>query len=286
MVATPIGNLGDLSQRAVSVLEMVETVLAEDTRKTGRLLKQLGIGPPSFLSLYEHNEAQRINTVLELLAQGREVALVSSAGTPLISDPGYRIVRACREKGYSVEPVPGPSAPVTALVASGIPPLPYTFLGFFPRGEQDKKRLFGSFAGVGTTLVFFERKSRIGSTLQTAYQCLGAREICLARELTKRHEEFIFFRLGQWDKLPREPRGEFTVVVGPPEESGPSSREEVTRILMEEQGSGDRPKRVVERVASRVRGWSKKAVYDLYLRTGKGDSGYGSEGGASSQQER
>ncbi|MEF8888412.1 MAG: 16S rRNA (cytidine(1402)-2'-O)-methyltransferase [Desulfohalobiaceae bacterium] len=271
VVATPIGNLGDLSRRAHEVLARAETILAEDTRRTGLLLQQLNIAPKSYLSLHEHNEEQRVRTVLDHLRQGRELALVSSAGTPLVSDPGYRVVRACREHGFRVEPVPGPSAPTVALMASGLPPQPYTFLGFMPRKQREQQRLLQPFADVRTTLVFFERKSRIRAALETARQCLGTREACLARELTKQHEEFIFLMLGEWEKLPREPRGEFTVVIGPPEKEGePTSEAEVQQLLEQELVRGRKPKQVAEQVMHRVRGWNKKAVYDLYLRT-KGD---------------
>lgn len=271
IVATPIGNLGDLSRRALEVLARAETILAEDTRRTGLLLQQLDIAPKSYLSLHEHNEEQRIRTVLDHLSRGRELALVSSAGTPLVSDPGYRVVRACREHGFRVEPVPGPSAPTVALMASGLPPQPYTFLGFMPRKQRERQRLLQPFADVRTTLVFFERKSRIRAALETARQCLGIREVCLARELTKQHEEFIFLMLGEWEKLPQEPRGEFTVVIGPPEKEGePTPEAEVQRLLEQELVRGRKPKQVAEQVMHRVRGWNKKAVYELYLRT-KGD---------------
>jgi len=280
-VATPIGNLGDLSRRAVEVLTRAELILAEDTRRTGLLLQQLDIAPQSFLSLHEHNEDQRVRTVLDALSRGRELALVSSAGTPLVSDPGFRVVRQCREQGFRVEPVPGPSAPVTALMASGLPPHPYTFLGFLPRRQREQERLFASFADIRTTLVFFERKSRIEASLKAAHRCLGSREVCLARELTKQHEEFIFIKLGDWEKLPRELRGELTVVVGPPEkDAGPTPESEVQSVLQQELQRGGRPKQIAERVVSRVRGWRKKSVYDLYLRSPVGEAPEGSNGEA------
>lgn len=274
MVATPIGNLGDLSQRAREVLGRAELILAEDTRKTGLLLHQLDIAPQSFLSLHEHNEERRVRTVLDHLRRGRELALVSSAGTPLVSDPGYRIVRECRQNGFRVEPIPGPSAPTVALMASGLPPQPCTFLGFMPRKKRDQLRLLSPFALVRTTLIFFERKSRIRSALEVAHECLGIREVCLARELTKQHEEFIFFMLGEWDKLPEEYRGEFTVVIGPPQkENEPTPEHEVQRLLERERISGEKPNQVVARVMHRVSGWSKKAVYDLHIRSTESEEG-------------
>ncbi|MEF8889274.1 MAG: 16S rRNA (cytidine(1402)-2'-O)-methyltransferase [Desulfohalobiaceae bacterium] len=280
VVATPIGNLGDLSQRARYVLSRAEVVLAEDTRRAGLLFQQLDIDPPhSFLSLHEHNESGRLRTVLAHLSQGRELALISSAGTPLVSDPGYRLVRECHRQGFPVEPVPGPSAPMAALMASGLPPQPHTFLGFMPRRQWEQRRLLSPFAEVRTTLIFFERKSRIRGTLKTAYDCLGAREVCLARELTKSHEEFILMLLGEWEKIPSEPRGEFTVLLGPPvKEAEPTPEHEVRQILEQELARGDKPKRLAERVVSRVRGWSKKGVYDLYLCITDEDRANGSGG--------
>jgi len=277
VVATPIGNLGDLSQRAGEVLARAEVILAEDTRRTGLLLHHLDIAPQSFLSLHEHNEERRVRTVLEQLSQGRELALVSSAGTPLVSDPGYRVVRECRQNGFRVEPIPGPSAPTVALMASGLPPQPCTFLGFMPRKHRDQYRLLSPFARIRTTLILFERKSRIRSALEVAQECLGVREVCLARELTKQHEEFIFFMLGQWDKLPEDFRGEFTVVIGPPEkEDQPTPEHEVLGLLEREGAGGEKPKQVVARVMERVSGWSKKAVYDLYIRGTDSEEGKGS----------
>lgn len=274
-MATPIGNLGDLSQRAHYALGRAEIVLAEDTRRAGLLFQQLDIeSPHSFLSLHEHNEAGRIRTVLAHLRRGRELALISSAGTPLVSDPGYRVVRECRRQGFQVEPVPGPSSPMAALMASGLPPQPHTFLGFMPRRQWEQHRLLLPFAEVRTTLIFFERKSRIRGTLETVHDCLGAREVCLARELTKSHEEFILMTLGQWDKLPAEPRGEFTVLIGPPEKEREATPEPEVRLILEQELiRGERPKRLAERVALRVSGWSKKAVYDLYLRTADREKG-------------
>ena len=196
VVATPLGNLGDLSPRAGEVLELADVVLAEDTRRTGLLFARVGLPKPRLMSLHEHNEQARIDTVLGLLHQGLRVAVVSDAGTPLIADPGYKVVRAVRTAGFPVVPVPGPAAPITALMACGLPPYPFTFLGFLPRKPGDIRKILTPFADLGMTLVFFERKSRVAVSLAVAFEVLGGREFCLARELTKEHEEFIHGRLG------------------------------------------------------------------------------------------
>jgi len=267
VVATPIGNLGDLSDRAREVLSTADALLAEDTRKTGRFLKQCGISGPRLVSFFEHNENSRIQQVLSMLGQGRSVALVSSAGTPLMSDPGFRLVQACRQAGFRVSPVPGPSAPVAALMASGLPPYPFAFLGFMPRKPGEKRRLLAQFSSAPGTLVFFERVSRLANTLHEAYAVLGDRQICLARELTKKHEEFIFATLGSGREDLSELMGEVTVLVAPgAKESWTTDKEEVVRIMRGLCRPDEGAKSVVERTVPLIRGWGKKALYDLFLR--------------------
>ena len=172
IVATPLGNLGDLSPRAAEVLGRCALVLAEDTRHTGLLCKRLGIEAARFVSLHEHNEEARLGLVLDVLGRGEDAALVSDAGTPLLADPGYRLVAAAREAGFTVSPVPGPSAVTAALSASGLPPMPFAFLGFAPRKDAERRRFFEVWAGQPATLVFFERKSRLEGTLAVAAQVL------------------------------------------------------------------------------------------------------------------
>ena len=264
VVATPLGNLGDLSKRARDVLASVEVVLAEDTRKAGIFLQRLDLPRKRLLSLFEHNEEKRIGTVLELLESKGDVALISSAGTPLIADPGYRLVRACREAGFQVVPVPGPSAPIAALMASGLPPYPFTFLGFLPRKEGEKERLFSAFAALKTTLIFFERSSRIIQTLQTARESLGAREVCIAREISKQYEEFIYLRLEKELKRAEDLRGEITIIIGPAEAEKQTPLEEVLQIMEQESLEGGAAKQIVGRVQEQVKGWKAKELYQLY----------------------
>ena len=265
IVATPLGNLGDFSPRARETLEGADVILAEDTRRAGHLLQLAGIAGKRLLSLHEHNEIARVGEVLELLAQGLQVAVVSDAGTPLIADPGYRLVAACRREGVRVVPVPGPCAPITALMASGLPPYPFVFLGFLPRKGGDARALFASYAAVSATLVFFERKNRVMPTLALAHEVLGEREFCLARELTKKHEQFINGRLGRAPELDGELLGEVTVVVGPPETPAPSGEEEVLALALAMIREGMRPKDAARAVRDKARGWSSKRIYELIL---------------------
>ncbi len=268
VVATPLGNLGDLSPRAAEVLGACQVVLAEDTRRTGLLCKRLGIEAARFVSLHEHNEEQRLEAVLGALARGEDAALVSDAGTPLLSDPGYRLVAAAREAGYRVSPVPGPSAVTAALSAAGLPPMPFAFLGFAPRKAAERRRWLEPFAALPSSLVFFERKSRLMDTLAACAEVLGPRRVCLARELTKEHEQFILGRLDDLDGLDAPMRGEFTVVVGPPEAAPATSEADLERLVAEEAARGGRPRDIVRRVMRRASGWNSKTVYDKVRASG------------------
>lgn len=263
IVATPLGNPGDLSVRAREILGSVDGILAEDTRRAGSLFARCGIPSSGFTSLHDHNEEARIPQVIARLTEGQSLALVSDAGTPLLSDPGYRLVRACREAGIRVSPVPGPSAPVTALSASGIAPLPFIFLGFAPRKDGERDSFFAPYASLDVTIVFFERKDRLRATLQNALDVLGPREGCIARELTKSYEEFIPFSLDSYKELPEELLGEITVVIGPPKRDERSSTEEALAVLQEESASGMKPKETARNAAARLRGWSGKELYKL-----------------------
>lgn len=267
IVATPLGNPGDLSPRAREVLVGADLVLAEDTRRTARLLRECGIEVRRLLSFHDHNETERQEGVLRLLREGQSIALVSDAGTPLLADPGYRLVRACRKEGLAVSPLPGPSAPVAALSAAGIPPLPHSFLGFLPRDAAGRDALFTAFAHVPGALIFFERKDRLKESLAQAARILGPRELAVCRELTKEHEEFIVGRLEESAQLPDELLGEITVIVGPPEHTQRTPREEVLELANAELAEGGKPRQVARRVQDAVRGWSGKEIYALLTGT-------------------
>jgi 16S rRNA (cytidine1402-2'-O)-methyltransferase len=239
LVSTPIGNLGDISERARAVLAAADLVLCEDTRRTRRLCAALGIRA-RLASLHEHNEAARIPAILERLRQGRLLALVSDAGTPLISDPGYRLVRAALAEGLGVHAVPGPNAALTALVLSGLPPSPFLFLGFPPPQQGQRLRHFRAVrkaeeAGLSASLIWHEAPHRLAETLQDLAATFGEREAAVARELTKRFEDV------RREKLPAlaayyaayPARGEITIVVGPAAEARPSELETVDETLEE-----------------------------------------------------
>ena len=219
VVATPIGNLDDLSPRARSALSEADLIACEDTRHTGRMLARLGL-ESRLISLHEHNERQRVPHLLEQLQGGLQVALVSDAGTPLLSDPGFVLVRAAASKTIPVEHVPGASAILTALVVSALPPYPFTFLGFPPPRKGKRQRFFARFADLRHTLVFFESPHRIVVSLEDAMESLGDRPAAVGRELTKLHEEVLRGQISEIHaELANRPslKGEFTVVVGPPE---------------------------------------------------------------------
>lgn len=267
IVATPLGNPGDLSPRARETLEGADLILAEDTRRAANLCARCGIHGRRFLSFYDHNEAERQEEVLRLLREGRNLALISDAGTPLLADPGYRLVRACRKEGLPVSPVPGPSAPIAALSAAGIAPLPYTFLGFLPRDAAGREKLLAAFAHAPGSLIFFERKDRLQESLALAARILGGRDLAVCRELTKTHEEFILGRLdkdgGMSPELPMPLLGEITVIIGPPEQPERTPREEAAQLARMELARGGKPREVARRVQSGARGWSSKEIYAL-----------------------
>jgi len=217
IVATPIGNLDDISPRARTALEQADLVACEDTRRTGRLLSHLGI-KKRLLSLHEHNERQRLPRLLDSLSQGQTVALTSDAGTPLLSDPGFLLVREAIAQGIPVEHLPGPSAVLAALVVSGLPPYPFTFAGFPPPKSGKRKRFFARFADLDHTLIFFESPHRLLASLADALDQLGDRPAVVGRELTKLHEEVLRGSLAQLLEVLESRaslKGEFVMVVGP-----------------------------------------------------------------------
>ena len=215
VVATPLGNLGDLSARATEVLRAVPVVAAEDTRRTRGLLTHLGTAP-TLLSFHAHSPAQRTESLLEILQSGRDVALVSDAGTPAVSDPGAELIEAVRAAGISVVPIPGPSAVATALSASGLTGDRYLFLGFIPRKGRERSRLLQRAATETWSVVFYEAPPRLVSLLEDLLPLTGPdRRVVVARELTKMHEEIRSGTIGEqldyYTGVP--PRGELTIVL-------------------------------------------------------------------------
>lgn len=235
LVSTPIGNLGDLTARARTTLAMCDLVLCEDTRRTGSLLATLGIRVRTE-TLHDHNEDSKIPMVLEQLRIGKTIALVSDAGTPLVSDPGYRLVRAVIECGLAVTALPGPTAAVAALTLSGLPPLPFMFLGFPPPKKAARRASFGGLraaerAGMRATLIWHEAPHRLVETLIDMHEIFGDRSGAVARELTKRFETVERGRLSELSGCfeLQAPRGEITLLIGPPECEDPENLDQRLR---------------------------------------------------------
>jgi 16S rRNA (cytidine1402-2'-O)-methyltransferase len=211
VVATPIGNLEDITVRALRVLREVAVIAAEDTRRTAHLLARHAIATPT-TSLHEHNEASKSASLVARLQRGDHIALVSDAGTPTVSDPGGRLIREAIDAGIRIEAIPGPSAVLAALAASGLPTDAFCFLGFPPTRSKDRKKWFLRASGVAGTLVFFEAPHRIRATLRELYRTVGNCQVAVARELTKLHEELVRGPIIDILASPFEERGEFTVV--------------------------------------------------------------------------
>lgn len=266
MVATPIGNLADLSFRAVEVLRAVEWIACEDTRQTRKLLAHYGIETRT-VSYHEHNEAQRSQELLSRLEQGESVALVSDAGTPLVSDPGFRLVRKAAEAGIRISPVPGPSALMAALSAAGLETDSFYFGGFLPRKPGERRRLLEQLSHLETTLVFYEAPHRILETLEDVASVLGERPVVTARELTKIHEEFLRGTPAEvLEQLHRRGavRGEITLLIGKggkPPDAG-ASPEDVTGQLRRLELEGYSRMQAVKEIARRLR-LPKREVYRL-----------------------
>jgi 16S rRNA (cytidine1402-2'-O)-methyltransferase len=216
IVATPIGNLRDISPRAVDALRSSALILCEDTRHTLKLLREYGIDVPAE-SFHEHNEDAKAERMVQRIREGETISLVSDAGTPLVSDPGYPLVRRLREEGLRVEPIPGPCAAVLALSASGLPPMPFAFYGFAPHREGERREFYRDLASKAMTAVIYESPFRIVDSLEAAREILGDVEATVAREMTKLHEELIHGSLSEIIAALRARdsiKGEITVVFG------------------------------------------------------------------------
>src|SRR6266567_2547721 len=233
LVATPIGNLGDISLRALWVLRGVDRILCEDTRVTARLLARFGIDKP--LDPYHDHNADRVRpAILDALRRGEKLALVADAGTPLVSDPGFKLVRDALAEDLPVTAAPGPSAALTALILSGLPPDIFLFAGFLPSRSSARRRALANWAGLAATLIFFEGPSRLAAALADMEEILGEREAAVARELTKRHEEVrraSLAALAEHYRNAGAPRGEAVIVVGPPQVVEPMAASDVDQRL-------------------------------------------------------
>jgi 16S rRNA (cytidine1402-2'-O)-methyltransferase len=249
LVATPIGNLEDITFRAVRILQEVDLIACEDTRQTQKLLNHYGIQKRQ-VSYHEHNEHERAGELVAELEKGASIALVSDAGTPLLSDPGSRLVSLCIERGIPVIPIPGPSSFLAALSASGITCDEFLFAGFLPPRQGERRRQLAKYSKCYRTLVLFEAPHRIAATLRDAAEILGPRPAAVARELTKIHEEFIRGNLRELAELfaAHTVKGELTVVVGPPQ---PEAKIEKTQ---------DRPMRERVEEIMKTEGVDRKAA--------------------------
>jgi 16S rRNA (cytidine1402-2'-O)-methyltransferase len=215
VVATPIGNLGDITQRAIQTLKEVDLIACEDTRHTRKLLQHFGINTKT-ISYHEHNEEQRGGQLIEMLNQGHDIAVVSDAGTPAISDPGFRLVRAAIENKVEVVSVPGASALITALVAAGLPTDEFFFAGFLPARVGARQSRLRELSSIPGTLIFYEAPHRLAAALKDAHEILGERQAVVARELTKLHEEIRrghLSELAQYYSIEEGPRGEIVVLI-------------------------------------------------------------------------
>lgn len=219
VVATPIGNLGDVSLRALAVLARAHTILAEDTRHSKKLLSHFGVSGASLVAFHEHNAERQRPRVLARLEAGAAVALISDAGTPLVCDPGYKLMLACREAGIAVTSVPGPSALLAALTSAGLPCDRFFFEGFLPAKQAGRRKRLEAIAAIPATLIFYEAPQRIAAALADMAAALGPREAAVARELTKLHEEIVGGTLGELAAQfgERDVKGEIVVLIGPPE---------------------------------------------------------------------
>jgi len=264
VVATPIGNLGDISLRALRTLREVKLIAAEDTRRTKRLLTTYDIKTP-MTSYHERNKWTKLDYILGCL-EGGDVALVSNAGTPGIADPGYELIVAASRRGIPVVPIPGPSVVIMALVVSGLPTEKFVYIGFLPHKASGRRRLLESVADEYGTIVLLETPHRLQAALSDMLLVLGDRKIAVCRELTKLHEEVFRGRISQAIEHFTELRGEFTLVVeGRGGKDKPQLTEDVERQLHNMRQSGVKAKEAIARV-SKETGLSRKELYRAWLK--------------------
>jgi 16S rRNA (cytidine1402-2'-O)-methyltransferase len=266
LVATPIGNLEDLSPRALRILREARLIAAEDTRHTRHLLTHFDIHTP-LTSYYEHNKLSKLENILAALAAG-DVALVSDAGTPAINDPGYELVRAALGAGHTVSPIPGPSAPVAALAASGLPTDAFLYLGYLPRKSSERRALLAGVAALPYTLIFLETPHRLLEALDDLLSMLGDRQMAAARELTKLHEEIYRGTVSQGKAhfTEQEPRGEFTLVVeGRRTTDDGRWSEEQLLASIQESLKNNQPAKELAAALAKQSGWPRREIYNLII---------------------
>lgn len=268
IVGTPLGNLSDMTPRAIEALRSADLILCEDTRHTRKLLAHFGIDRPTD-SYHEHNEDQKAASLVARIERGETLALVSDAGMPVISDPGFPLVRRARQRGVAVEPVPGPFAGVLALAASGIAPLPFTFLGFTPHRQGERLDFYRRAAELGHTVILYESPERVVASLEDALEVFGDAEVTVARELTKMHEELVSGSVSEVLATLRERdrvHGEITLILGAPARAAVEvSSEELRAEFDRLRESGMRRNDAVKAVAEKFR-LRKNDVYRTLMR--------------------
>ena len=263
VVATPIGNLEDITRRALRTLREVKLIAAEDTRKTRKLLTHYDIKTP-MTSYHEHNKRAKLNYILNYLNDA-DVAIVSEAGMPGMSDPGYDLIVAAQEKSIPVVPIPGPSAVITALVVSGLPTDRFTYIGFLPNKTKARLELLKSVASESGTIVAFEAPHRLKASLEDIRQTLGDRQIAVCREMTKLHEEIFRGTVSAAIEHFTEPRGEFTIVIEGKPESKPQLTADIEKQLHYRYLSGMPAKKAIAEMAQET-GLSRKELYRTWLK--------------------
>ena len=268
IIATPIGNLEDISLRALRLLGQVKLIAAEDTRTTRHLLNAYNI-KAAITSYHEHNKKTKLGYILDCLKEG-DVALVSEAGMPGLSDTGYELISAAIERGIPVVPVPGASAVITALVASGLSSDQFLYLGFLPRRKGERRRLLESVANESRTIVAFEAPHRLASTLKDALEVLGERQVAVCRELTKIYEEIFRGTLSQAIVHFTQPRGEFTLVIEGTKQEKPEINKYIETELNKLYQQRITAKEAVARL-SQTSGVSKKKLYQAWVKLSKGE---------------
>ncbi len=267
LVATPVGNLEDITLRALRILKEVDLIACEDTRHTSKLLTRYSIGTPRE-SYHKYNEESRAAQLTQMLHEGKNIALVSDSGTPLVSDPGYELVSSCRREGIPVIPVPGPSAAIAALIGSGLPADTFFFAGFLPARSSERKRKLQELSGIPATLIIYEAPHRILASLEDMVAILGPRQASIARELTKVHEEFIYGTLPELLEILRTRpsiQGEITLVVERGEAvSTPETFPEFIKEHLEaEMQATGLPRNEALKIVAKKRGLTRNQAYNL-----------------------
>jgi len=267
LVATPVGNLEDITLRALNILKKVDLIACEDTRHTAKLLTRYGISTPR-RSYHKFNEQSRAKHLLQMLREGKDIALVSDSGTPLVSDPGFELVSSCRGEGISVIPVPGPSAAIAALIGSGLPADSFFFAGFLPSRKSLRRRRLQELAGIPATLILFEAPHRLVASMEDMIAILGERRASVARELTKMHEEFLHGTLAEiLAVLQARPRiqGEITVVIerGQAAENTAVFPASLKQHLEEEMKKSGLPRNEALKSVAKQRGITRRQAYSI-----------------------